>query len=242
MSDPILTTWGPRRRAGAAPGVVLLLHGGRQTDSRTVERQHASWWRMALVARTLARSAGQYGVPVVLLRYRARGWNADGGATPAPVVDGRWALEHLRERYGDVPVVLLGHSMGGRAAVALAGEPGVAGVVALAPWLPDREPVAASAGQRLVIVHGLMDRWTSPAGSLAWSRRARAGGARVARVEMGPVGHFMVARLRTWNRVVRDASLGLLGVRSLPAPLAEALDAAAGDGAEDEGLRLPSSV
>ena len=35
-----------------------------------------------------------------------------------------------------MPVVLLGHSMGGRTAVAVADDPSVVGVVALAPWLP----------------------------------------------------------------------------------------------------------
>ena len=248
MSDPILTTWPPARGVAATPvpGIALLLHGGRDSDRRSVGRQHSSWWRMALLARTLARSAGRAGVPVVLVRYRARGWNAEGGSTPAPVVDGRWALQRLREDYGDVPVVLVGHSMGGRAVVALAGEPGVVGVVALAPWLPGNEPVEAAAGQRVVVVHGQLDRWTSPAGSLAWSRRARAAGAAVARVELGPVGHYMMARVRTWNRIIRVSTLGLLGVRPLPPALAAALDAGAAGGAGkaagDEGLRLPSSV
>ena len=260
MSDPILTTWRPARGAAATPvpGIALLLHGGRDSDRRTVGRQHSSWWRMALLARTLARGVGPEGVPVVLVRYRARGWNAEDGSTPAPVVDGRWALQRLREDYGDVPVVLVGHSMGGRAVVELAGEPGVVGVVALAPWLPDDEPVEPAAGQRIVIVHGQLDRWTSPSGSLAWSRRARAGGARVARVELGPVGHYMMARVRTWNRILRISTLGLLGVRPLPPAMAAALEVGAGsgagdgagdgavdgavNGAGDEGLRLPSSV
>ena len=39
-------------------------------------------------------------------------------------------------RFGpDLPVCLIGHSLGGRAALLAAGQPTVAGVVALAPWV-----------------------------------------------------------------------------------------------------------
>jgi len=229
---------------GEVLGVVLLLHGGRAHDDRPVERKHASWWRMALLARSLARAVAPAGVPVELLRYRARGWNAEPAAEsaiepatePAPVADARWALARLRDSYGDVPVVLVGHSMGGRAACALAGATGVAGVVGLAPWLPEGEPVAPAAGRRLVLAHGQRDRWTSAQGSLEWSRRARSAGALVARYELGAVGHFMASGRRQWNGLVRDASLGLLGLSALPPAMS---DAFAGTG--DEGLRLPPS-
>ncbi|MBA2640760.1 MAG: alpha/beta fold hydrolase [Nocardioidaceae bacterium] len=236
MPDPVLTSWRPRQRSAAAAvrGVSLLLHGGRADDTRPVERQHASWWRMALLGRTLARATVPQGVAVELLRYRARGWNDGPGAEPGPVLDGRWALRAVRERYGDVPVVLVGHSMGGRGACALADADGVTGVVALAPWLTAGEPVRPARRQRLVIAHGLADRWTSPGGSLEWARRARSVGARVARYEMGAVGHFMLTDAGQWNGLVRDATLGLLGVAPLPAEMAQALQSPAGDA----GLRL----
>ncbi len=236
MPDPILTVHLPRRAPPRARvrGAAQLLHGGRQHDDRPVERQHASWWRMAILARSMSRAVGPEGVAVVLLRYRARGWNAGPDTDPAPVADARWALGWLRETYGDVPVVLVGHSMGGRVACALADAGGVNGVVALAPWLPAGEPVGPAAGQRLVLAHGSADRWTSPAASLEWSRRARRAGARVARYELGPVGHFMFSRLAQWNGLVRDAALGLLGLRPLPAEIAGAFSSAAGD----DGLRL----
>jgi dienelactone hydrolase len=239
VSEPILTVHLPGRavrRSGGVRAAALLLHGGRQHDDRPVERQHASWLRMAILARSMSRAVGPEGVAVVLLRYRARGWNAFPGAEPAPVADGRWALAWMRETYGDVPVVLVGHSMGGRAACALADADGVSGVVALAPWLPPGEPVGPTAGQRVVLAHGSADRWTSPTGSLEWARRARRAGARVARYELGPVGHFMFSRLAQWNGLVRDAALGLLGLRPLPVDMARALTAAG-----DDGLRLAPS-
>ncbi len=190
---------------------------------------------MWLIGNTLARSAGPHGVTVALLRYGARGWNAGGAIDPAPVTEGRAALRALRERYGEAPVVLVGHSMGGRAVCALAAEPGVRGVVALAPWLPEGEPVRVGTAQRLIMAHGTADRWTSPPGSLAWARRARRAGAGVARFELEAAGHFMFGRPGEWNQIVRDSTLGLLGVRPLDPTVSAAL-AATGD----DGLRLPS--
>lgn len=235
--SPGLTTYRARRSVvadGGVRGVALMLHGGRQQDERAVERTSTSWWRMAALARTLSRAAAPRGVAVELLRYRARGWNSRPGHEPAPVVDSRWALERVRERYGQVPIVLVGHSMGGRTACALADAEGVSGVVALAPWLPPGEPVAQASAQRLVLAHGQADRWTSFSGSLEWSRRARRAGARVARYDLGPVGHFMLSQVGQWNGLVRDAALGLLGVAALPAEVGTAFDATG-----DDGLLLP---
>ncbi len=232
---------------GESPrGVVLMLHGGRAHGTDPVLRRHASWWRMALLQRHLAHRARRAGVAVELLRYAQRGWNAETGAEPAPVRDGRWALARIAERYGDVPVVLVGHSMGGRAACALAADPGIAGVVALAPWLPPEEPVTVPPGLRVLMAHGLMDRWTSPAASLAWAERARAQGARVARFELPMVGHFMFASKAAWNAVVRCGSLGLLDVEPLPDAVQSAFAAGAPDPSAAvsvrigaDGLRLP---
>ena len=73
-----------------------------------------------------------------LLRYARRGWN--GGTTRGPVPDARWALDQVRAAYGDVPVVLVGHSMGARVASRVADDPNVRGVVGLAPWFDARRP------------------------------------------------------------------------------------------------------
>ena len=82
---------------------------------------------------------------VAQLRYRLRGWNDTGDDALADVA---FALDTLDARYGGVPIVLVGHSMGGRAALRSAGHPTVRGVVALAPWLPGTEPVEQLAGSR----------------------------------------------------------------------------------------------
>ena len=84
------------------------------------------------------------GLAVVSLRHCMRGWNGD---LRSPVADARWALDQFRERFGDVDVALVGHSMGGRTALAVADDPSVRSVVALAPWIEPgdastRSPVA----------------------------------------------------------------------------------------------------
>ncbi len=244
---PVLTTSAPSGRPPT--GVVLMLHGGRAHGTDPVLRRHASWWRMALLQRHLARPARRAGVAVELLRYAQRGWNAEAAAEPAPVRDARWALDRIAERYGEVPVVVVGHSMGGRAACALAADDRVRGVVALAPWLPAGEPVRVPAGQRLLLAHGLMDRWTSPDASHAWAARARAAGGQVARFELPMVGHFMFASKMAWNGVVRRGALGLLDLEPLPEPVLSAFAMSGAAAAApvsvrtaEDGLRLPVSA
>ncbi len=122
--------------------VALVLHGGKQSSRQPVDGRSASWKRMAAMQRTITPDLHAAGVSTWLLRYAVRGWN--GGA---PVVDARWALEQVRRELGDVPVVLLGHSMGGRTAAYVADDPSVVGVVALAPWWQPDDPVAALRGR-----------------------------------------------------------------------------------------------
>ena len=57
---------------------------------------------------------------------RVRGWN---GAQRSPVADVEQALDELAARFPGVPIALVGHSMGGRAAMYAAGHEGVRAVV-----------------------------------------------------------------------------------------------------------------
>ncbi len=149
-----------------------------------------------------------------LLRYTARGWNAGAGPEPSPVPDARWALDEVRRELGDLPVVLLGHSMGARTAVAVADDPSVAGVVALAPWLPAGEPVRPLAGKHLTAAHGQADRITSFAATQAFVRRAGSVAAEAELVDMGDLGHYMLRGHRRWNDVVVSRSLQVLRART----------------------------
>ena len=66
-------------------------------------------------------------------------------------------------RYGaQLPVCLIGHSLGGRAALLAAGEPAVRGVVALAPWVYPTELPTHVRDTPVVIIHGSDDAIASP--------------------------------------------------------------------------------
>jgi dienelactone hydrolase len=141
------------------------------------------------------------GVAAALLRYQVRGWN---GVEAAPLRDARWALGELRERFPGVPVLLLGHSMGGRAVLQLVAEPDVVAAIALAPWLPADEPRVPLGGTRLLIVHGSTDRWTDPAASGRYVAAAVAAGADATWMGVRDAGHFMLRNRRRWRGLVLD--------------------------------------
>jgi pimeloyl-ACP methyl ester carboxylesterase len=137
-----------------ARGVVLVLHGGARKPGRPgvspTRAGHREW-------------------AVFRLLNAQRGWQP--GATP--VDDARWALRELSARYDGVPVALVGHSLGGRAAVLTAGAPQVAVAVSLAGWFEPTDRVDAPAAD-LLFVHGDADRVASRGTALTVARSARA--------------------------------------------------------------------
>jgi alpha-beta hydrolase superfamily lysophospholipase len=130
---------------------------------------------------------------------------------PSPVPDARWALDEVRREHGDLPVVLLGHSMGARTAVAVADDPGVTGVVGLAPWLPADEPHATLRGKHLAAAHGRSDKITSARATAAFVGRARRVTASAEFHDMGRVGHYMLRDVAAWNRFALSRSLAFVG-------------------------------
>lgn len=201
---------------GSVRGLVLMLHGGQEASTEPVLRRHGSWARMALLQGSLARSVGRRGVAVWLVRNRVRGWNELPGREPDPVRDARAALAVAGAELPDVPVALVGHSMGGRTACAVAGERGVVGVCALAPWLPAGSTVAPLVGKSLVVVHGGADDLTSPQASRDFVARAQAAGSYAVYVEVPEAGHAMLRRRRTWDQLVREATMPMLGLAGVP--------------------------
>jgi len=114
--------------------------------------------RMVPIARALARAFPER-LAVFRLLNAVRGWDTQ----HTPVRDVSWAIERVREHYrGDIPIGLVGHSLGGRAALLSAGSPNVECVVALNPFLyPGDGRDILPAGSTL-IVQGTEDRISRP--------------------------------------------------------------------------------
>ena len=182
---------------------------------------------------SLHRAGRSRGLAVWTVEYRYRGWNGD---ERSPVVDTQWALEEVRRRHGDVPVVLVGHSMGGRTALQAAGDPSVRGVCALAPWTEARDPVEQLAGRSLLIAHGSWDTVTSAAASRRYAERASAVTSPVGRFVVEADLHAMVFRWRRWHVIATGFALGTLQLRRCPVgssePFARAPPATSGSGSE----------
>jgi predicted esterase len=195
---------------GRPKGLILMLHGGKADGLDLVDEKSLSWRRSNWMMKHVAGRANSAGVSVWLLRYQVRGWNERVASPPSPVPDARWALDEVRRELGSVPVVLLGHSMGGRTAVAVADDESVVGVVALAPWLPPDGPVANLAGKRLAAAHGRSDKITSFKQTTEFLRRAHEVAASTEMRDMGRVGHYMLRRIPAWNDFAVTRSLDFL--------------------------------
>src|SRR5690348_1265425 len=113
-------------RAPVRPdGVVILVHGGASRRGRMmVSPAQLSVLRMIPLARRIAR-AGKGRLAVYRLLNSYRGWDT----SHTPVHDIGWAVRQVADRHGpEVPVCLVGHSLGGRASVLAAVLPQVRSV------------------------------------------------------------------------------------------------------------------
>jgi len=196
-SEPALHLHVGRR---APEAIVLVLHGGREASLDPVTAHQLAVLRLIPFAR-LIRRRGHDRVAVARLRYQLRGWNARPGRQPAPVADARWALRRLTERFGPLPVGLVGHSMGGRTALRIGGEPQVRGVVGLAPWLPPGEPIEQLIQRQVLLVHGTADRMTDPMLTSAFAERLAGAGGEVSLVRVQDGRHAMLRRPRLWHEL-----------------------------------------
>jgi pimeloyl-ACP methyl ester carboxylesterase len=201
---PALSVDTPRRPVRA---IAVVLHGGRSVGAAPVRANQLAVLRMLPFARALTAAGSDRGLAVARLRYAVRGWN---GAAQAPVGDVRWALDQLGARFPDVPVALVGHSMGGRAALCAAGHDAVRVVVGLAPWIEPGDPVAQLAGRRVLLAHGTRDRVTSPAASAAYARRAAEVASSVSYVSVSDERHAMLRRAAVWHDLAAGFVTGAL--------------------------------
>ncbi|MFF3886445.1 alpha/beta hydrolase [Streptomyces sp. NPDC001914] len=204
---------------GPARVAVLILHGGAADSKAPLRPWNVARARMRPFVRSVTRALPDEGAFVGQVLYRYRGWN---GADADPVADVLRALDELTALVGEVPVVLVGHSMGGRAALRAAAAPQVRAVVALAPWCPEGEPVAHLRDKRVIVLHGDRDRITDPAASFALVRRAAAAGSSASAVRVEGGDHAMLRRARTWHRATGTTVADLVtriggGLDPLPA-------------------------
>jgi hypothetical protein len=100
--------------------------------------------------------------------------------------------------------------MGARTGARVADDPSVRGLVALAPWFPVGEPVAALQGKDLVVAHGRRDRITSYAASRAYVAACHGVARSASFTDMGPVGHYLLRRVSAWNQLAATSVLGML--------------------------------
>jgi dienelactone hydrolase len=227
-----VTAPGLEAHPGAEPprGIALFCHGGA-AESRIPPRERAlSLIRMRAIEHFVRQAAGERGITTQILRYRVAGWNGDAADA---FVDVRWAIERIREEQGPhLPIVLVGHSMGGRAVLRAGGDEQVAAVCALAPWTPPGEPVHHLRDRTVVILHGRGDRWVPATLSEDFAVRANGAGARVARFTIAG-GHFMLRGSHRWHTFVRDVVLGATGIHAMRADVADALRRS------DGGIAIP---
>ncbi|MGI9092923.1 MAG: alpha/beta hydrolase [Mycobacteriales bacterium] len=224
-AEPRLFTLAPRTPARA---VAVVLHGGRATSDATVPPWSLAALRLLPFAKALHTAGRDHGLVVARLRYRVRGWN---GAAADPVADVTWALRHLDGGHPGLPAALVGHSMGGRAALGAAGQPRVQSIAALAPWITETETVEQLRGRRLLIAHGDRDRTTDPRLSRKYAERARAV-TDVCRFEVHGDGHAMLWRAAAWHDLVCRFVLGTLDLEPLDQTITNAMQS-------PDGLDVP---
>lgn len=148
MTEETLATGAAVRVTGPRDGVVVLcVNGG-------TGREVPGTWSasLAYLVRTIAPTLPELGFAEV--RYRVRSWKR----LEMCIADGAAAIDALVAT-GAREIVLVGFSMGGAVATAIAGGPHVHRVIGLAPWLPERLPMTGMQGKRFDVFHGSLDRY-----------------------------------------------------------------------------------
>jgi pimeloyl-ACP methyl ester carboxylesterase len=200
-------------------GTVVVLHGGASRRANMmVSPTQLSVLRMIPVAHQIAR-VGRGQLAVFRLLNSVRGWDT----RHTPVRDVWWALDQAAERLGNrVPTCLVGHSLGGRAALLAANRPEVRSAVALAPWVDPNDDPHGLSGRQLLIIHGSHDRVASPERSAALARRLSRQ-ARVGYITVDGGTHAMLKRHELFDGLAAEfASTTVLGAPST-GPIARVL-------------------
>ncbi|MEJ7651115.1 MAG: alpha/beta hydrolase [Nakamurella sp.] len=201
-------------------GVVLVLHGGgSRQGNMMVSPTQLSVLRMIPIARRIARQ-GHGELAVFRLLNSVRGWDSK----HTPVDDALWAMQQIRRRMGtDLPMCLVGHSMGGRAAILAAGAAPVHSAVALAPWVYPTDGDIDLGGRKVLIVHGSADRIARATNSLAVARTlTRTAEVGYIRIDGGK--HAMLRHHRQFDGYTSEFALSTLTSHAPTGPVQRVLD------------------
>lgn len=186
--------------AAGVTGVVVVVHGGQSVSTAPTSALQLAVLRMIPVAQAIRHTLRGSGAVVFRARLLVRGWN---GEQASPVPDLSRILDEISAKFGPVPLVLVGHSMGARAAFRVGGHPAVSAVAGLAPWLPLGEPVDQLARRRVLLVHGNADGITRPGDTWAYAEQARAV-TEVAAIEIRGGDHPMLRRASLWHDIAAE--------------------------------------
>lgn len=130
------------RVSGAGADAVVCVNGGGSAEVEGTWSASVEW----LVDRLGPRFPD---IRFAEVRYRVKSWRR----LDLCVTDGEAALDALAPERA----LMLGFSMGGSVSVSLAKRDAIAGLVGLAPWLPEQLDLAPLDGKRLAIFHGALD-------------------------------------------------------------------------------------
>jgi dienelactone hydrolase len=209
--------------ARAPRGVVLVAHGGQSVSTAPVSPAQLAVMRMIPVAAAIRQAVSTDGIEVRRPLFKVRGWN---GEQASPAADLVAVLDDIHRQFPAVPVVMVGHSMGARAALRAAGHPAVIAVAGLAPWLPPGEPVDQLAGRRILLAHGSADRITRPADTWAYADRARTV-CDLTAIEVRGADHPMLRRAQLWHAIAAEFTRVSFGLPAGTGEAAVAIAAAA---------------
>ncbi|MBC9958391.1 alpha/beta hydrolase [Yimella sp. cx-51] len=180
--------------------IALILHGGRATESQPNRFKDISYLRMLPFAPAIKRASHGHIAPV-LVHNTDGGWVADSGSG---VVQARELVRLLHDDHG-LPIVLLGHSSGGWAALRAGGSDPVAGSVALAPWVADDERVDRLLEKKIRVIHGDRDTVCSPVKAQHFVERLQAAGGNAQFTSVAGGNHALIDKPWRWHALAAQA-------------------------------------
>jgi pimeloyl-ACP methyl ester carboxylesterase len=185
------------RSPSRARELVILAHGGSVQADSPARDWHSGLLRVIQFGDAAAQAAPESAVG--LLRYRVRGWNGDSADAARDV---QQVIDAAPEQFSRI--LLIGHSMGGRAVLRASAHPRVGGVLALAPWVPAVEPGLRPCEAPVVIATGTNDETTPPSMARDFVGRSRQGGAQLAYFEIPGAGHRLLRHADVVDQLIRS--------------------------------------